>query len=118
MWHNQRTWQVFAAASAEWLAEALTQSTWCGCNAFTLEGYLFVNDATCADGAQEYGVLRKKGERYVQIESMTFSWMTPETGLELIRSVLAGQYDEQRYGFIENDRIQTPGRHGRCHLCQ
>jgi hypothetical protein len=34
-----------------------------------------VNDATSADGAQEYGVLRADGDHYAQIESLAFSWM-------------------------------------------
>lgn len=117
MLHRQRFWQVVPAASAEWLSEALTQSTWCGCNGFALDAYLFLNDATSADGAQEYGVLRNDTEGYVQIESVTFSWMTPERALDLIRCVLSGNYDAERYGFVERHRVQTPARHGRCHFC-
>lgn len=117
MWHKRRIWQIFPAESAEWLAEALTQSTWCGCNGFSLGGYLFVNDATSADGAQEYGVLRKNGEHYLQIESVTFSWMTQARALDLIHRVLRGEYDTYCYGHIESNHIQTPEQHGRCHLC-
>jgi hypothetical protein len=98
------------------LAEQLTQHTWCGCNGFELEGYLFVNDATCADGAQEYGVLRKQEDHYVQIESLTFSWMTTEKALALIRRVLAGEFDNEHYAVVDASRIQTPLEHGHCHL--
>ena len=54
MLHSKRIWSIVTAESAEWLAEQLTQFTWCGCNGFRLGDYVFVNDATCADGAQEY----------------------------------------------------------------
>lgn len=117
MWHKQRTWTVEAAVSPEWLAEALTQSTWCGCQGFALGKYRFVNDATCADGAQEYAVLRAEGDGYVQIESLTFSWMNTERALQLIRRVLAGDYDTERYGFIPTHQLQIPAQHGICSLC-
>jgi hypothetical protein len=59
-----------------------------------LEGYLFLNDATSADGAQEYAVIRPlpNGE-YLQIESITFSWCRAQQALDYIRQVLAGEYD-------------------------
>jgi hypothetical protein len=117
MLHHHRIWSIAAAESAEHLAEQLTQHTWCGCNGFSLGGYLFVNDATSADGAQEYGVLRDSGGQYVQIESLTFSWMDQVKALDTIRRVLAGEFDNERYGIVETHRIQTPAEHGRCHLC-
>lgn len=117
MLHSKRVWSVAPAESAEWLAEKLTQHTWCGCNGFSLGGYLFVNDATCADGAQEYGVLRRWDDHYEQIESLTFSWMNEAMALDIIRRVLSGEFDEERYGLVEASRIQTPQEHGRCHLC-
>jgi hypothetical protein len=42
--------------SADWLAKQLTQCTWCGCSGFRLGDYVLATNATCADGAQEYGV--------------------------------------------------------------
>jgi hypothetical protein len=53
----------------------------------------------------------------VQIESLTFSWMTPERALEVIQQVVAGEFDGESYDTVEVDRIQTPEQHGRCHLC-
>jgi len=117
MWHSKRIWSVMPAENAASLAEQLTQYTWCGCNGFELGGYLFVNDATSADGAQEYGVIRRRGDRYVQIESLTFSWMTTEKALALIRRVLAGEFDNECHAVVAASRIQTPQEHGRCHLC-
>ena len=52
MLHRKRIWSIFLAESPQWLAEQVTQYTYCGCNGFRLGKYLFVNDATCADGAR------------------------------------------------------------------
>ena len=117
MLHKKRVWSIFPAESPEWLALQLTQCTWCGCNGFSLGDYLFVNDATSADGAQEYAALLRLANHYVQIESLTFSWMTPERALEVIQQVVAGEFDGESYDTVEVDRIQTPEQHGRCHLC-
>lgn len=117
MLHSKRIWSVCPAEGPERLAEQLTQYTWCGCNGFSLGGYLFVNDATCADGAQEYGVLKYRDDHYVQIESLTFSWMNEAKALELIRRVLAGEFDQECYDVVDAARIQTPEEHCRCHLC-
>jgi len=117
MLHSKRIWSVVPAPSAEWLAEQLTQCTYCGCNGFRLGEYLFVNDATCADGAQEYGVLRPAGDHFVQIESLTFSWMTKTQALDIIGRVLAGEFDHEQYGAIDRRRLETSEEHGRCHLC-
>ena len=117
MLHSKRIWSIAAAESAERLAEQLTQFTWCGCNGFRLGDYVFVNDATCADGAQEYGVLREEGDHLVQIESLTFSWMTGEEAATIIRRVLEGEFDDERYGTVAASRLQSPEQHGRCYLC-
>ena len=117
MFHSKRKWSVAKAESAEWLAEQLTQYTWCSCNGFELNGYLFVNDATSPDGAQEYAALKPDGDRYVQVESLTFSWMDQPKALDIIRRVIVGEFDSERYGSIDRSRIQSPDEHGRCHLC-
>ena len=118
MLHSKRIWSIFPAESAEWLAEQLTQHICCGCNGFQLGKYVFVNDATCADGAQEYAVLKPAGDNYTQIESLTFSWMTEEKALAIIRRVLASEFDEMRYGStIDSCRLQSPEAHGLCHHC-
>ena len=117
MLHSKRIWSIVPAESAGWLAEQLTQCTSCGCSGFRLDDYVFVNDATCADGAQEYGVLRADGDHYVQIESLTFSWMTYDEAETIIRRVLAGEFDHATYGTVAGNRLQTPDQHGRCHLC-
>lgn len=118
MLHKKRTWCLSSATSAEELAEKLTEHTWTGCTAFALGGYLFLNDATSGDGAQEYAVLRQEAHgRWFQIESITFSWCSTERALELIREVLAGKYDQADYRREVSPRLETPAEHGRCGHC-
>ncbi len=117
MLYSKRIWSIVPAASAEWLAEQLNQCTWCDCTGFRLGIYVLVNDATCADGAQEYGVFREDGDHYVQIESLTFSWMTCDEAKSIIRRVVAAEFDHAKYGTVARNRLQTPDQHARCHLC-
>lgn len=118
MLHTNRVWSIVPAESAHSLAEQLTAMTWCCCDGFSLQGYLFVNDATSPDGAQEYAVLRLDGDRYVQIESITFSWLKPTRALTIIAQVLEGQFDAARYGKVELRQIETPQQHGGCRHCR
>lgn len=118
MLHSSRIWMVTLAESAEDLARKLTESTWTGCAAFQLDRYLFANDSTSADGAQEYAVLRPDGDDdFEQIESVTFSWCSPEEALDLIRKTLAGQYDANGFCRVDRARFQTSTEHDSCHLC-
>jgi hypothetical protein len=117
MLHRNRIWTITPVADADTLADQLTHFTWCCCNGFRLGNYLFVNDAICPDGAQEYAVLKPLGDEYVQIESITFSWMNREQALDIIRRVLAGEFDHESYGTIGSRRIQSPAEHGRCGHC-
>ncbi len=117
MFHSQRRWCVAPVENAEVLAEKLTEQTWTLCTAFSLQGYLFLNDATSEDGAQEYAVLKVAEAAHIQIESITFSWCTRERALELIRQVLAGKFDAAgMYGPVK-PKLDTPEAHGRCPLC-
>jgi len=117
MLHRNRIWTIATVTDVETLAEQLAQHTWCCCNGFRLGLYLFVNDATSPDGAQEYAVLKPRGSHFVEIESLTISWMTGEQALDILRRVVAGEFDQENYGTIESRRIQTPAEHGRCQHC-
>lgn len=119
MLHSKRTWVVFPAASAEDLAHKLVQYTWTCCSCFELDGYLFANDATSGDGAQEYAVLKpsRSGSDLAQIESITFSWCTEVRALGLILRVLSGDFDWASYGSVTRDRFQTADEHRSCPLC-
>ena len=117
MLHSKRLWSITPAENADCLAKQLTQYTWCGCSGFRLGNYVFVNDTTCADGAQEFGVLREQADGFIQIESLTFSWMAEKDARTIIRRVLAGEFDNEQYGMVDASRLQTPEQHGRCHQC-
>jgi len=121
MWHKKRIWSVHPAESAEMLAQELTELTWTGCQAFSLGGYILANDATCADGAQEYEVLRPDPDdtsRLLQIESITFSWCSEEHALELLQKMLRGEFDLYVLAHVARSRFQTPELHGVCPLCR
>jgi len=117
MMHKKRVWQVCPVESAEELARRLTELTWTGCTGWKLDNLLFLNDATCADGAQEYAVcLPRDGDKYVQIESITFSWCNYDRALELIE--LSQQYARGEEPLPIEWPIQPDFNHGRrCHLC-
>lgn len=118
MLHSRRIWSVVPIESAEDLAEKLTQHIWTGCSGFELQGYLFLNDSTCADGAQEYAVVKKASDgSFEQIESITFSWCSQEKALDYIRRILAGQYDQAAYRIVVKPKLETAREHGTCHLC-
>ena len=87
MMHSNRIWQVTPVDSAEELANRLTNQSWTLCTGFKLRGFLFLNDATCEDGAQEYAVVEKRhndNRDYRQVESITFSWCTEVDALGYI----------------------------------
>ena len=119
MLHKNRRWSVWPADSAEALAKMLVQATWTGCQAFTLGGYLFANDAFSGNGAQEYVVLKPSpdGNSLVEIESITFSWCSEERALELIRETLSGKFDANSYGLVDRSRFQPAAEHKTCYLC-
>jgi hypothetical protein len=119
MLHSQRDWYLQAIGCPENLAYKLAHCTWTGCTAFELEDYIFANDATCADGAQEYAILKPShdGSSLVQIESITFSWCSEERALEMIREIIAGTFNLQSYGTVDRGRFSTPSEHGTCYLC-
>src|SRR5689334_7103131 len=83
MMHRNRRFCVSAVPDPVELARMLTERTWTLCSGFFIAGHedtLFLNDATCEDGAGEYGVIRGRigSAQYVQVESVTFSWCTFE----------------------------------------
>ena len=106
---------VFDVESPEVLAEKLTQHTWCGCNGFRLGGYLFLNDSTGPDGAQEFAVVRESDMR--QIESITFSWCSQGEAQKYIEKSISGEFDRVMNTAIDQRTIQTQEQHGRCCHC-
>jgi len=119
MLHRNRVWCVTPADSTASLARQLTETTWCNCTGFELDGYWFLNDSTGPDGAQECAVVKIDGchGRPVQIESITFGWCTEIKALEHIQATLEGRYDASDFSHEVAPTIETPDQHGRCHHC-
>lgn len=114
---HARRWQVSDILTAEELAGMLTGQDWTLCTGFRFGGYLWLNDATGPDGAQEYAVIRESD--HAQVESVTFGWVDSLRGLAIIREIAAGAGDEyaSAYGFIDPRLVETPAQHGRCGHC-
>lgn len=122
MMHEHRTWCVWEVASPEELAEKLTSTTWCCCSAFRVRGhprYVWLNDATSADGAQEYAACRltERADTVIQLESITVSWCDYERLLLFIRATLRGDDDCSKWAHEVPAMIQTADAHGRCGHC-
>jgi hypothetical protein len=119
MLHAKRVWSVSRVESAEDLARKLTTITWTCCTAFELGNYLWLNDATSPDGAQEFAVVKRVGPhgRPLQVESVTFSWCDEATGLEHILRTLRGEDDDNDFAHEVSPSLQTPAEHGRCCHC-
>ena len=143
MMHKDRVWCVAPVETAEELAHKLTQYSWCCCCGFELGDYLWLNDATGEDSAQEYACIRKPtagDPHYRQIESITCSWTDEQQMLAHIHSIhddkppppidsgpvvvarsgselAAALGGKQSTGKIVHPTIETPEQHGRCPLC-
>lgn len=83
------------------------------------ESYLFLNDATCEDGAGEFAVIvgGLGAERQVQIESITMSWCTFDQALAYINDALAGRMDGNDFARPVALTLETPEQHQRCSMC-
>lgn len=122
MLHADRVWSVSEVSSAEELAKKLTETTWCCCQAFQIAGhprYVWLNDSTSEDGAQEFAVCRlglAKGE-VRQIESITFGWCDYDKSFQFIRETLDGKDDNNEWARQVSATIQPAGEHVRCCHC-
>jgi hypothetical protein len=120
--HAHRRFCIGAVSSAEELARMLTERTWCLCSGFCVLGherYLFLNDATCEDGAGEFAVVLGGigADRHVQIESVTMSWCSFVEALTHIQHALAGDWDANDFARAVTLLLETPEQHQRCPLC-
>ncbi|TWT60977.1 hypothetical protein [Rubinisphaera italica] len=122
MLHPDRIWCIAEVASAEKLAKALTETTWCCCQAFKVSGhprYIWLNDSTSPDGAQEYAVCQlglAQGD-IRQLESITFGWCDIDKALQFIRQTLNGEDDNNEWSRPVTATIQNAKEHGRCGHC-
>ena len=120
MLHSRRIWSLVEAELTETLAFDLSQRVWPGCHAVAFCGYVFANDSTSPDGAQEFAVLKPHpdGEVFVQIDSITFSWCNESRAKEWIELVSSGTFDIHDLARVSRDRFQVPAAHGACPLCR
>lgn len=100
--HQARRFRVAEVVDAEDLSKKLTEQSWTLCTGFRLGDLLFLNDATSEDGAPEWAVfhlaLQPTGDvgpdrsvpLAIQIESITFGWMTSGGALGHIRRLESG----------------------------
>ena len=119
MMHERRRFSVSPVKSAHDLARKLTAHTWTLCSGFRLSGYLFLNDATCEDGAQEYAVFREPHgslDLYRQVESITFSWCSYEEALGLIVRSVRGEFDGDSWE-TPAPHVEDKATHGVCGHC-
>ena len=116
MFHSDRAWSI-EKVDREKLIEALANHSWCSCQGFECEVYLFLNDQTSPDGAGEWGVVKKDGLR--QVESITFSWCDEGEVRRYVEESLSGANDDTEWGFKElhADQIDYSPKH-RCYLCR
>ena len=117
MMHKNRVHHVGPVDTARQFAEKFTGYTWTLCTGFFLEGhpdYLWLNDSTSEDGAGEFGILRRTAEGFVQVESVTYSWMTNGEALKSIEAALAGEFDTQGWA-VTVQLDESPKHH--CYLC-
>jgi len=120
--HSRRRFCISPVATAAELAHMLTERTWTLCSGFYVvghENYLFLNDATHEDNAAEFGVIAGGlgAERHVQVESITFSWISAERALAYIEDAIAGRMDGNEFACPVTLRLETPQQHQRCSLC-
>lgn len=122
MLYADRVWCVSELESAEELAKSLAETTWCCCQAFQIAGYpryIWLNDSTSPDGAQEYAVCRlglANGDLR-QLESITFGWCEFDKSLQHIHQTLRGDDDNNEWARPVTATIQTAKEHGRCGHC-
>lgn len=101
MFHVNRVWASPMKVNCESeLAHKLTQMTWCLCSSFEFCGYLYLNDATHEDGALEYAVVKKVGNEFIQVESITFSWCSEGKARNYIIDITEGKYDSEGWKVV------------------
>lgn len=99
MLHENRAHLVAVVTDAQVLAAKLTSQTWTLCTGFRLGSLLVLNDATSEDGAPEWACFRLQPQHCspgyrgfaIQIESITFGWMTLATALDRIQRLQDGR---------------------------
>ena len=116
MFFEKRRYTVRAVETAGELAAMLSDGrTWTLCTGFAYGGALFLNDSSSEDGAGEWAVLTLDG---VQVESVTFGWMSVDEAERFLVDTLPGVMASPPIREPKAPRIQSYGEHsGTCRLC-
>jgi hypothetical protein len=99
------------------LARDLSERSWTLCTGFQFGSYLFLNDSTSENGAQEFAVVLITDEDFIQIESITFGWCTVEQAQRYVLDALTGKMDKNTFAKPIHPRLDLPEDHVRCPLC-
>jgi hypothetical protein len=130
--HARRTWVVEPIETPVHLAAKLINQSWCNCQGWSTERYLFLNDQTSPDGAFEVAVVKRPDDesgQWFQVESITFGWFTntpfgktaEQKAVDAIERIVSGESDpgmESSVAWpIPRPSIESPEQHGRCTHC-
>ncbi len=119
MMHKDRRWCVTPVPGPGELAQKLTKESWTLCTGFSLLGYLFLNDSTSENGAQEYAIVTQveRDGPFLLLESITFGWCSFQDALRYIHAAVAGDLDNSEIVTVVRPTIETVEEHKRCPLC-
>jgi len=119
MLHKFRVWTVQKIYSASSLAYRLTHVTWVGCQAFELDGIIFVNDSISNTDAQRFAVLvpAPNHDGFIQVDCINFSWCSEERAFQRIVSARYLSPRIHRLDVVNRDRLQFGSEHHLCELC-
>lgn len=119
MLHKTRVWDVHELPIDKLvIVLAGDASSFCLCTGIrTPAGTVLVNDSLRVDGLQEYAVLRRLADGWVQVESLTTTWCTRERLTELLEAADRGEWDNHEPWTVVPD-LQLEHGATPCPLCR
>jgi hypothetical protein len=111
--HENRRFSISDVLQDE-LPNKLVNHSWTCCTGFRCGPFLFLNDATSEDGAQEYAVVRE--EDGLQVESVTFSWCSLDEAIKIIDRIFADEKKGESEPYA-NVKVLTHPNNISCRLC-
>ncbi len=115
MLHKNRVRNIKCMNDVNELAKELTQITWVGCQGFKIKNYYLLNDSTSEDSAQEYTIVWATKGVLLEIESVTFGWMSTDSAEKFLREMLNGKYNNHIYRVCSKKILETENH--KCALC-
>lgn len=118
MLHTERQFAVREVETLDELVVELATKDWCCCCAFRWGRWLFCNDSTGPDGAQEYGLFDMEMTPPRQVETFTIGWMKPERFRELVGALPEGLSAEVWESFDGGlPKLEPAEQHEPCQHC-